>query len=95
LLKYKKCCGEISTSGGKTLISFMIFKYLMDVQQIKNILYIVPSVDLATQSAEQYEIYESYLKKHNNPWEIGVLKAGLNKKEKEKVYSCNILFGTF
>ena len=65
VLKYKKCCAEISTSGGKTLISFMIFKYLIDVQNIDNILYIVPSVDLANQSAEQYERYESYLKKHN------------------------------
>ena len=27
----------------------------------KKILYIVPSVDLATQSAEKYEQYESYL----------------------------------
>ena len=95
LLKYRKCCGEISTSAGKTLISFMIFKYLIDVQNIKNILYIVPSVDLAVQSAEKYDLYESYLKKHYNKWEIGILKAGLNKKEKEKVYSCNILFGTY
>ena len=95
ILKYKKSCAEISTSGGKTLISFIIFKYLLDVQNIKNILYIVPSVDLATQSAEQYERYESYLSKHSTNYEIGILKAGLNKKEKEKVESCNILFGTF
>jgi CRISPR/Cas system-associated endonuclease/helicase Cas3 len=47
MLKYKKCCSEISTSGGKTLISFIIFKYLIDVENINNILYIVPSVDLA------------------------------------------------
>ena len=42
-----------------------------------------------------YELYESYLKKHNHNWEIGILKAGLKKSEKEKVESCNILFGTF
>lgn len=95
LLKYKKCCGEISTSGGKTLISFMIFKYLIDTQGIDNILYIVPSVDLANQSAVQYERYESYLKKHNHNWEIGILRSGLTKKQKAKVESCNILFGTF
>lgn len=95
LLRYKKCCGEISTSAGKTLISFIIFKYLIDVCSIKKILYIVPNVDLATQSADKYEEYESYLKKHNHNWEIGILKAGLTKKQKEKVESCNILFGTF
>lgn len=95
ILKYKKTCAEISTSGGKTLISFIIFKYLIDVCGVSNILYIVPSVDLATQSAEKYEQYESFLSKHNHNWEIGILRAGLKKKEKEKVESCNILFGTF
>ena len=94
LLKYRKACGEISTSAGKTLISFMIFKYLIDMG-VKKILYIVPSVDLATQSAEKYELYESYLAKHKHNWEIGILHAGLKKAEKEKVESCNILFGTF
>lgn len=94
LLKYKKCCTEISTSGGKTLISFIIFKYLIDHNE-KNILYIVPSVDLAVQSAEKYEEYQSYLKNSEHNWEIGILKSGLKKEEKEKVESCNILFGTF
>lgn len=94
LLKYRKACGEISTSGGKTLISFIMFKYLIDMGA-KKILYIVPSVDLANQSAEKYEEYESYLAKHKHNWEIGILHAGLKKAEKEKVESCNILFGTF
>lgn len=94
LLKYRKSCGEISTSAGKTLISFIIFKYLID-SGAKKILYIVPSVDLATQSAEKYELYETYLKKHNHNWEIGILKSGLKKGEKEKVESCNILFATY
>jgi len=95
LLKYKHCCGEISTSAGKTLISFIIFKYLIDVKKAKKILYVVPSVDLAEQSAEKYEQYESFLKKHNHNWEIGILRSRLTKKEKAKVESCNILFGTF
>lgn len=95
VLKYKKSCAEISTSGGKTLISFIIFKYLMDIKNIEHILYIVPSVDLANQSAEQYERYESYLQKHNKEYTIGILRSGLKKAEKEKVETCNILFGTF
>lgn len=95
LLKYRKACGEISTSSGKTLITFIIFKFLIDSGYANNILYIVPSVDLAIQSAEKYELYETYLKKHNHNWEIGILKSGLNKKEKEKIDNCNILFGTY
>ena len=94
LLKYKKCCAEISTSGGKTLISYIIFKYLISIG-LKNILYIVPNTDLATQSNEKYEMYESYLKNPEHNWELGILKGGLNKKQKEKVQSCNMLFGTF
>lgn len=94
LIKYRKACGEISTSGGKTLISFILFKYFIDMG-VKKVLYIVPSVDLANQSAEKYELYESYLKKHKHNWEIGVLHSGLSKKEREKVESCNVLFSTF
>ena len=95
VLKYRKCCTEISTSGGKTLISFIVFKYLMDIENIDKILYIVPSVDLANQSAEQYELYESFLTKHSKEWTTGVLRANLKKAEKEAVENCNILFGTF
>lgn len=96
LLKYRYACGEISTSGGKTLISYMIFKYIIDKTPNRHILYIVPSVDLATQSADKYILYESYLKKKSEtPWTVGILKAGLNKKEREAVEDCTILFGTF
>jgi len=68
---------------------------LVDTAGSNKVLYIVPSVDLATQSAEKYEEYESYLKYHGQPWEIGILKSGLKKAEKKKVESCNILFGTY
>ena len=33
VLKFKNCTEEISTSGGKTLIAFLIFKYLLDVKK--------------------------------------------------------------
>lgn len=95
LLKYRKCCGEISTSAGKTLISFIIFKWLIENAGSKKLLYIVPNAELAVQSAEKYYEYESNLKFQGKSWEIGILKSGLNKKAQEKVESCNILFGTF
>lgn len=98
LLTFKKSCGEISTSAGKTLISFIIFKYLVDMatRMGKKILYIVPSVDLATQSAKKYEVYEAGLKnKSQLPWSIGILKSPMTKKEKAAVEKCNILFGTY
>lgn len=95
LLKYRKCCGEISTSAGKTLISFIIFKWLIDNAGSKNVLYIVPNAELAVQSAEKYELYQSFLKDNEKNWNVGILKAGLNKKQKEALESCNILFGTY
>ena len=95
LLKYKKCCGEISTSAGKTLISFIIFKWLIHQIGLKRLLYIVPNAELAVQSAEKYVLYESYLKTKAEAWECGILKSNLKVKEKKKVESCNILFGTY
>lgn len=96
LLKYRFASGEISTSGGKTLISFMIFRYLIDKCNIKKILYIVPSVDLANQSSNDYNEYETYLMdKNQTEWSTGVLRSGLKKAEKEAIDNCTILFGTF
>lgn len=95
LLKYKRSTAEISTSAGKTLISFIVFKFLMDCKQFKKFLYIVPSVDLANQSIDKYKEYESYLKYSNSDWSAAVLKANLKKKEKEDLQNFNILFGTY
>ena len=95
IIKYRKCCGEISTSGGKTLISFMIFKYLYEVVGIDNMLFVVPTKGLVSQSKGDFEEYESFLKNHNKSYTTGILKSGLTKKEKKEVDTCNILFGTF
>ena len=95
MIKYKKCCAEISTSGGKTLISFMVFKYLYEVLNIDHMLFVVPTKGLVSQSKQDFEEYESFLTHHNKEYTVGILKSGLKKKEKELVDNCNILFGTF
>lgn len=96
MIHFKKCCTEISTGGGKTLIAYIVFKYLFDVKGLKDFLYVVPSVDLATQSLEKFYEYESYLKKEKqDSWIGGILKSNLKKKEKEIAGTCNILFGTY
>lgn len=92
-LKYRKCCIEISTSGGKTLISWLMFKYLLSVG-VKNILYIVPSIDLATQSAEKYHEYTDITNTEID-YTIAELHSNLKKAEKEQIDKCNILFATF
>lgn len=95
LLKFKRSSAEISTSGGKTIIAFIIFKYLIDVVGVNKILYIVPSVDLAEQSDAKFQQYESWLTVHHHNWKTGILKSGLRVAEKRKVDPANILFGTY
>lgn len=95
LLRFQRSSAEISTSGGKTIIAFIIFKYLIDRLGVNKILYIVPSVDLAEQSDEKFQMYESWLKVHHHNWQTGILKSGLRVKEKKKIDPANILFGTY
>ena len=92
-IKYKKCCIEISTSGGKTLISYITFKYLMSIG-VTNILYIVPSIDLAKQSAEKYYQYDELIGIETD-YKIGELHSNLKASEKKTAEECNILFATF
>lgn len=95
LIKYKKCTAEISTSAGKTLISFIIFKYMFDKCAVKKMLYIVPNVDLAKQSIEKYQEYEDCLDVHKNNWRAAVLMSGLRKKQREQIENANLIFGTY
>lgn len=95
LIKYKKCTAEISTSAGKTLISFILFKYLFDTQSVKKILYIVPSVDLATQSIDKFQEYENFLFTHKKNWRAAVLTSKLNKAQKLALEDANFIFGTY
>lgn len=95
LLKYKKSSAEISTSAGKTLIAYILFKYLYEKLNCKRILYIVPNAGLTGQSQEKFELYESYLVNPNNNWNAGILIGGLTKKQQQLADTCNILFATY
>ena len=55
LVKFKKASVEVTTSGGKTLMAYILYKFLKDVKKIKKCLYIVPNVNLATQSLEKFD----------------------------------------
>ena len=91
VLKYKHCTEEISMSGGKTLMAFMLFKYLFDKQVIKKMLYVVPSIGLVTQTEEEfYEIEEFCGKKPT--WKSQCVFGGAKKTKDPEP---NIVFGTF
>ena len=91
VLKFLKCTEEISMSGGKTLMAFMLFKYLFDRKKIKKMLYVVPSIGLVTQTeAEFYEHEDNCNKKPT--WKSQCVFGGAGKNEVE---DANIIFGTF
>lgn len=92
VIKYRLCTEDISTSGGKTLIAYMIFRYLFDRKKIKKLLYIVPNVDLVGQSEDKFYEYEEKCGVTNIPWKSVCIFGGSDRRNESEA---NIVFGTF
>jgi superfamily II DNA or RNA helicase len=90
-MKFRFCTEEISTSGGKTLIAFMIFRYLCNKKKIKKMLYVVPNIGLVTQTEEKFYEYEERCKKKIK-WKSECIYSGARKEEHENI---QITFGTY
>ena len=58
MLTNSRCMAMLATSAGKTLISFIVFAYLIDVKKVKNILMIVPSTTLLKQTTGDFNGYK-------------------------------------
>lgn len=91
ILKYKKDCVEISTSGGKTMVCYMVFKYLKDVRGIEHILYVTPKTVLTTQSSDKFREYDEDCGIEST-WTFGEIHADAKKKQK---YDEDIVFGNY
>lgn len=91
VLKYKFCTEEISTAGGKTLMAFLLFRYLFEKGEITRMLYVVPNISLISQTEEEFYEYEENCGKKPS-WKSQCVFAGHGKKEDLKA---NIVFGTF
>ena len=87
ILKYRRCLAELATSAGKTLISFMIVAYLMEVLGKKRILIVVPNVQLVVQGTGDFEQYNY---QSRVPLRIQQIYAGAKIRK-----SSNIVIGTF
>lgn len=94
LLKFKKACVEVTTSGGKTLMAYLLYKFLRDIKHSRKCLYIVPNKNLATQSYDKFIRYEEWVK-GSGDYKLAYLHGELKKKEKEMVPVANILFATY
>ena len=91
ILKYRFCTEEISTSGGKTLMAFLLFRYLLEKKEIKRMLYVVPSISLVNQTEEEFYIYEEQCGK-KPIWKSQCVFGSSKKEDNAQV---NIVFGTF
>ena len=80
MIKYKNCCVEVSTSGGKTLISYMMFRYMKYVLGLGKILFVTPKTNLTTQSAEKFIEYDR-MNKIQTDWKYGEIHATAKKKK--------------
>lgn len=91
MIEYKKCCVEVSTSGGKTFMAYMLFRFMKDFLHIKHVLFVTPKTELTKQSIDKFILYD----KKNGldvDWTSSQIHANAKKKE---TYDDNIVFGNY
>lgn len=57
IISYRQSLSEIATRAGKTLLAAIIFRYLREVEGIRKILMIVPSIQLVKQGHQDFSDY--------------------------------------
>lgn len=87
IIKYKACLGELATSAGKTLITFIVFAYLIKKLGIERILMVVPNISLVEQADGDFYDY-------NDPKIIDYSLQMIYSGKKIKKDS-NIVVGTY
>ena len=58
-LKYKRCCIQMCTGSGKTLVAYIIFAWLLTHRNVKKIMMVVPGLDLVIQSFYDFLEYNN------------------------------------
>ena len=61
ILKYRQSLSQLATRAGKTLIAYIVFRYMLE-NGAHNILMIVPSIQLVKQGKEDFEFYQEFFK---------------------------------
>ena len=59
ILHYRQSLSQLATRAGKTLIAYMVFRYLLE-HGVKKILMIVPSIQLVKQGVEDFKEYKEF-----------------------------------
>lgn len=82
ILKYRISMSQLATRAGKTLIAYMVFRYMME-HGAHNVLMIVPNITLVKQGVKDMSEYKEYFKSET-VWSRG-----------ELCESSNLTIGTF
>lgn len=82
ILKYRISMSQLATRAGKTLIAYMVFRYMLE-NGAKNILMIVPNTTLVKQGVKDMSEYKEFFKTET-VWSKG-----------ELCESANLTIGTF
>lgn len=59
ILKYRQSLSQLATRAGKTLIAYMVFRYMLE-NGAKKILMVVPSIQLVKQGVEDFKEYQEF-----------------------------------
>lgn len=77
ILKYRQSLSQLATRAGKTLIAYMIFRYMLEYGGANKILMIVPSIQLVKQGVEDFSEYAEFFKSET-VWAKSELCASAN-----------------
>ena len=82
ILKYRQSLSQLATRAGKTLIAYIVFRYMLE-NGAKKILMVVPSIQLVKQGVEDFKEYKEFFKSET-VW-----------AKSELCESANLTIGTF
>ena len=76
ILNYRQSLSQLATRAGKTLIAYMVFRYMLE-NGAKNILMVVPNTSLVKQAVNDMKEYKEFFKSET-VWAGGELCEGSN-----------------
>lgn len=76
IIQHRQSLSQLATRAGKTLIAYMIFRYMLE-HDAKKILMIVPSIQLVKQGVEDFSEYKEFFKSET-VWAKSELCASAN-----------------
>lgn len=77
ILNYRYSLSQLATRAGKTLIAYMVFRYMIENEGAHNILMVVPSISLVKQGFEDFKEYKEFFQTET-VWAAGEYCQGSN-----------------